>query len=132
MTKKPILVDIEEAGFVLDEKLKGWLKAKFPTVDSDETYELFVDKALAKGWVYANWSAAFRNYVRNGNNYGGVAYKSGLSDPAFASLIQHAQAIGFRHPRPHETPGSYRTELQKFDRQSAGNRFGNVIKRFGP
>lgn len=129
---RPQLVDIEKSGFCLDDKLRAWLAEKFPTVDAEATFELFTDKALAKGWIYANWPAAFRNYVRRGKEFGGVAYRDGLSDPAFAGLIEQAKAIGFRMPHRHESAGVYRTELQKADKQQArqaGLRFGQILKR---
>lgn len=129
---KPQLVDIEAAGFALDDKLRAWLDEKFPTVDPDGTFELFQDKALAKGWVYANWPAAFRNYMRRARDWGGVAYKPGLHDPAFAALIQQARAIGFRMPTKLDSPGTYRTALQEFDKQQAASKlslFTGVIKR---
>lgn len=129
--RKPKLVDITEAGFELDDKLRLWLEQKFPTVDADGTLELFTDKARAKGWLYADWPAAFRNYVRNGHQYGGVAHRAGLS-PEFNALIPRARACGFRMPNKHESAGAYRTALDTFDKRqahAAGGRFSNVLKR---
>ena len=131
-SRKPKLVDFEASGFVLDDKLRAWLDEKYPQVDPDGTYELFADKALAKGWVYANWSAAFRNYMRRAHEWGGVEYKPGLHDPAFGPLIQQARAVGFRMPNKVESPGTYRTALQAFDKQqaqSAASLFTGVLKR---
>lgn len=129
---KPKLVDFNAAGFALDDRLRRWLDERFPTVDADETFELFRDKALAKGWVYADWAAAFRNYIRRGREWGGIAFKPGLHDPAFAPLIQEARAIGFRMPTKLETPGTYRTALREYDKNSAARQaslLGNAIRR---
>lgn len=130
---------ITQAGFELDDKLRRWLDSKFPTIDPDETLELFTDKALAKGWMYADWPAAFRNYVRRDvkNQWGGVAYKAGFSDPKFSELIVRARAIGFRMPNPRvDTVANYRQELEAFDKQQAARAhrqldIGGVLKRFG-
>lgn len=133
MKKRPELVDIDTAEFRLDDSLRSWLAEKFPTVDADATVELFRDKALAKGWVYASWPAAFRNYIRRGKEWGGVVYRSGLEDPAFGALIQHARAVGFRMPQKLETANGYRTALNEFDKRSTPRvlPFGAGLKRFG-
>lgn len=136
--RKPNLVSINDAGFELDDKLRSWLGERFPTIDPEETVELFTDKALAKGWMYADWPAAFRNYVRRDvkNGWGGVAYKAGVSDPRFDALIKRARAVGFREPHKHESVGVYRTELERFDKAQAAKAtrqlsLGGVVKRFG-
>lgn len=137
--RKPNLVSINEAGFELDDKLRLWLSEKFPTIDPEETLELFTDKALAKGWMYADWPAAFRNYVRRDvkNQWGGVAYKAGFSDPKFGELIERARALGFRMPNPRtDTVASYRQALDAFDKTQASRStrqldLSGVVKRFG-
>jgi hypothetical protein len=93
--------------FELDEGTLAWIAQKMPTVDVEETYAIFVDKALAKGWRYRDWQAAFRNYIRSAKLYGGVVYKASReSDPRW-SLIHQARKEGFRDPEAHETPQSY-------------------------
>ena len=127
---KPKLVDIETAGFELDDSLTNWLIREYPTIDAAKTYELFYDKALARGWVYANWKAAFRNYMRRSNEFGGVVF---AQDPAFAPLIKLAKDIQFRMPHDHESVGVYRTALKEFDKTSVkkqASMFGNVVRRF--
>lgn len=131
--RKPKLVSIEDAGNILDADLRKWFESKFPAVDPDGTLELFTDKALAKGWLYADWRAALRNYVRRGKEWGGIAYKRGLS-PEFDALITRARSIGFRMPQRGESAGVYRTALDTFDRQSAQRvskqlNLGGVLKR---
>lgn len=124
--------DIDAAAFVLTDEIRLELAEKFPRVDLDKTYELFRDNALAKGWLYADWRAAFRNYIRNGAKYGGVEYRGALHDPAFERLIEKAKAIGFRMPGAKESSGAYRTALEHYDRVSADRAkdlFGNVLKR---
>jgi len=127
---KPKLVDIETAGFELNDAIRNWLIGEYPTIDAEKTYELFYDKALAKGWVYANWSAAFRNYCRRHEEFGGVVF---AQDPAFAALIKWAKDIDFRMPHDHESVGVYRTALKEFDAKQAvkqASMFSNVIRRF--
>jgi hypothetical protein len=116
MVKKAKLTDIEASGFALDDGIRQWLAEKFPRVDPDATLELFTDKALAKGWQYASWPAAFRNYVRNGEKFGGLAFKRGLSDAAYDPLIKRARQVGFRDPTRLESAGAYRTALGEFER----------------
>jgi len=133
--RRPEPVSFDESGFVLDADLRAWLADKFPTVDPDGTYELFVDKALAKGWLYVSWPAAFRNYIRKGRehpDWGGIAYQSGMTDPAFAQLVIEAKAVGFRLPHKHESAGAYRTALKEYDRATASRQvsfIGTAIKR---
>jgi hypothetical protein len=120
MTKRaPAKITITAARFALDDKLRDWLDDRYPTIDQDVTLELFTDKALAKGWVYADWSAAFRNYMRRSKEWGGVEYKTGLDDPAYSHLIQHAKAIGFRMPNKLDTAYSYRDSLNEYDKTQA-------------
>jgi hypothetical protein len=103
---------IEQSRFIVDDQLRAWTKEHFPTIDVDATYELFKDKALAAAWAYADWRAAWRNYLRNSKQYGGVVYVGGLEDPAFHMLIVEARTLGFRDPRRLETAASYRTALR--------------------
>ena len=127
---KPKLVDLETAGFVLDDSITNWLIREYPTIDAEKTYELFCDKALAKGWVYANWKAAFRNYIRRADEFGGVVF---AQDPAFSTLIKWANDINFRMPHEHESVGVYRTALKEYDKTLAtkqASMFGNVVRRF--
>jgi hypothetical protein len=64
--------------------------------------------------VYANWDAAFRNWLRSPVEWGGIAYKGGL-DPTWRPLILEADAIGFRRPRaPMESQGQYRQALREY------------------
>lgn len=99
--------------FRLTEKTLEWLEAKSPTLNIDETLEIFRDKAAAKGWVYRDWQAAFRNYVRNGNLYGGLVFRAGRADdPRWKPVLAEAASYGFREPLQHETPASYRTAFQ--------------------
>jgi len=126
--------DIKAAGFELTGESRRELSEKFPRVDLDKTFELFTDNALAKGWLYADWLAAFRNYIRNGAKYGGVEYRGAMHDPTFERLIEKAKAIGFRMPDPRESSGAYRTALEKYDASSAKRGMshlglGDVLKR---
>jgi hypothetical protein len=117
-------------GFRLTEATRAWVEAKCPTVDIDETFEVFVDKAAAKAWAYRDWQAAFRNYVRNGQKYGGLVFRNGrFADPRWSPVIVEAQAIGFREPMPHETPDSYRTAMRQWRPAQNVIPFGNVLKR---
>lgn len=125
---------IEAAGFVLSDEIRRELAEKFPRVDLDKTYEIFKDKALANGWLYSSWIAAFRNYIRNGKQYGGVEYRAALVNPAFDQLIQRARAIGFRMPTSVESAGAYRTALDAYDKRTAKQsalELGAIIKRVG-
>lgn len=98
--------------FTLTDKTLAWLAEKHPTVDIDDTLERFCDHAAAKSWAYRDWQAAFRNYVRNGKQYGGVTYKQGRNDdPLWTAVLQDARKFGFREPHAMETPSSYRTQL---------------------
>lgn len=106
---------LDESGYSLTDAVRTWCAAKHPTIDIEGTFEVFCDKALANDWIYANWDAALRNYIRNGNLYGGIVYKAGMDNPAFAQLIAEARGIGFRDPLKGESPGAYRTALKAHD-----------------
>lgn len=122
---------IKVAGFALDDNARRALSEKFPRVDLELTYEIFRDKALANGWLYVDWLAAFRNYIRNGKQYGGIVYKSGAENPAFDALIDQAKAINFRMPQKHESAGAYRTALNQFDKESTKRSpLGKALRRF--
>ena len=106
---------ITTAGFKLDDSLRKWCESHYPAIDPDPTFEVFKDKALAGAWIYASWSAAFRNYLRNAKQYGGVVYRSGLDDPIWSQLILEARGLGFRDPDVTvDSPSSYRAELRQF------------------
>ena len=45
------------------------LEAKYPTLNLDEEFERFVSWHQAKGTVYADWKAAFRNWLTNAIRY---------------------------------------------------------------
>lgn len=119
MPRKSPARGIEAAGFVLTDEIRRELRDKFPRVDLDRTYEIFKDKALANGWLYASWPAAFRNFIRNGPKYGGVEYLPGMQDPRFDHLIAKAKAIGFRMPNRIDSVSTYHQALEEFDKKSA-------------
>jgi hypothetical protein len=100
-------------------------------VDVEETYAVFVDKALAKGWRYRDWQAAFRNYIRGAARYGGVVYKNDREHDPRWSIIHQARKEGFREPAPHETPQSYKSALEFWRTQPRTNvvDFARVLKR---
>ena len=104
--------------FRLTGKTLAWLAEKNPTVDVEETLERFIDKAAAKGWRYRDWQAAFRNYVRNGKQYGGVTYKGGMEhDPRWIAVLAEARKFGFRDPQKLETPAVYKTAFEMWKRE---------------
>lgn len=119
--------------FALTATTLKWLDEKFPSVDIDETMEIFVDKAAARGWSYRDWQAAFRNYVRNGGTYGGVVYRKGkAADPRWEPILGEARPYGFRSPLDHETPASYRTAFEQWktgQRRAPVANIGSVLKR---
>lgn len=132
MPRKAPAKGIKAAGFALTDQLRSELSFKFPRIDLDKTFEIFYDKALAQGWLYSHWPAAFRNYLRNAQQYGGVEYKPGLHDPKFDHLIERARAVGFRMPRGIDSVGTYRQELDEFDKRQAKQsplKLGDIIKR---
>ncbi len=94
--------------FLLTQATLAWTAEKFPAVDVPETLDVFRDKALARGWIYRDWQAAWRNYCRNGAQYGGLVYRQGrAADPRWAPALAEAAPYGFREPLPHETPAGY-------------------------
>lgn len=123
--------------FALTESTSNFMQNEFPTVDVEKTLALFRDKAEAGGWLYASWQAAFRNYVRNGQKYGGIAYKNGRAqDPRWQPILAIAKPYGFREPEDNETPSSYRTAFEQW--KSFEKRSTNVLpfdqefaRRFG-
>lgn len=129
MPRKAPVRGIEAAGFALTDPIRRELAEKFPRVDLDKTFEIFYDKALALGWLYSSWPAAFRNYLRNGAKYGGIEYKPGFADPKFDALIQRAKAIGFRMPTKIDSVGTYRQALDDFDKNQAKQAFLNLGAR---
>ena len=132
MPRKAPAKGIDAAGLALSEEIRRELAAKFPRVDLDKTLEIFRDKALAHGWLYSNWLAAFRNYIRNGEKFGGVEYRPGFSDPKFDALIERAKSIGFRMPSRVDSVGTYRQALDEYDKRTARQsslNLGSVLKR---
>lgn len=72
--------------FALDADLERYAQAHLPAVDPPELLESFRGKATAKGWTYANWRAAFQEFVRNcapesGHWAAGQYPKTGSSNP---------------------------------------------------
>ncbi len=101
--------------FALTPASVEWTEQKYPTVDVGETLEIFRDKAAALGWSYRDWQAAWRNYIRNGQRFGGVAYRQGrAADPRWTPILEMARPYGFRAPLEHETPASYRTAFEQW------------------
>ncbi len=120
--------------FRLTEKTLEWLAAKSPTLNIDETLEIFRDKAAAKGWSYRDWQAAFRNYVRNGRKFGGLVYKAGRDqDPRWMPVLAEARQYGFREPTTAESPAGYKTALDvwKTAQKRAPAALVLPIQRFG-
>ena len=118
--------------FVLSAGTLTWIAQKHSLVDVEETYAVFVDKALAKGWKYRDWNAAFRNYIRAGQMYGGVIYKAGRDhDERWRSLLAQARKELFREPSPAESPQAYKTALEFYRTQPRTNviDFAKVVKR---
>lgn len=109
------------------ESLLKWIAEKMPTLDVDETFELFRDKAEANAWEYASWDAAFRNYLRKSDEWGGAVHTGGMSDPRWRELIHKARKVGFRDPVSHESLSVYRQAIEAYDPKSAP---GNVIDLF--
>lgn len=101
--------------FVLQPSTLSWIASRYPGIDVEETYAVFVDKALAKGWRYRDWNAAFRNYIRSGKIYGGVIYRNDRDhDPRWLEILKTARAANFRDPEAHETPQSYATAYAQY------------------
>ena len=126
------LKPLDDAGFVISDRMRQYVAERYPDLDVDGTYELFCDKALANDWVYANWDAAFRNYLRNPREWGGFAYRDGLDDPKWRPLILMAREQGFRDPHlPAETPEQYRSAMKNWKPPAdlLGHDLGNVLKK---
>jgi hypothetical protein len=51
--------------FVLTPDLSTYATTQLPDCDPDQTFAKFREQALAKGWEYVDWAAAFRTYCRN-------------------------------------------------------------------
>ena len=121
------------ADFQLTPASLEWTGQKFPMVDVDETLELFRDKAAAKAWSYRDWQAAWRNYLRNGQKFGGIVYRAGrVADPRWEPILGEARPYGFRAPLEHETPASYRTQFEQWktgQRRAPVANIGSVLKR---
>lgn len=118
--------------FMLTPNTLAWLDEKYPTVDVTETVERFTDNAAAKSWCYRDWQAAFRNYIRNGQKFGGVTYKSGIQDdPRWRLILHDARKFGFREPEKLETPTGYKTAFELWKRTPKTNvvNFAGVIKK---
>ena len=118
-------------GFSLSPSTHAWIRERHPSIDVGETFVLFCDKAAARAWTNRDWQAAFRNYVRKGPKYGGIAYLAGKGgDPRWLSALKEARAEGFREPHELESPGAYRTALEQWRLRSVNNvlPFG-IIKR---
>lgn len=126
-------------GFGLSDSTYAWLREKHPTVHVGDTFAIFVDKALARGWRYRDWNAAFRCYVRNGKAYGGVEYRTLTKDedPKWQPILHEGRKAGFREPHEMETPTSYRTALQLWRDTPQARRsnvipLGGVLRKVGP
>ena len=84
--RKRLYKTIDEAEFVITDKLREYVAEKYPDVDIDATYELFYDNCMSHGREYADWSATFRNWLRKPPDWGGVAFKPGC-DPTWRPLL---------------------------------------------
>jgi hypothetical protein len=105
---------------------------EFANVDHESTLRLYRDKALAGGWLYSNWTSAYRNYLRGANKYGGVVYRGRREfDPRWKDVLAEARKAGFREPEENETPGSYKSAFDFWKTQPRSNviDFGKVLKR---
>ena len=97
-------------GFALTPATEEFMVEEFATIDIERTLKIFRDKAEAGGWMYTNWQAAFRNYVRNGKQYGGVEFRAGkVQDPRWQPILHEARKYGFREPTAYESPQGYKT-----------------------
>ena len=127
--------DIEEAGYELNDRMRRYVEYNYPNIDVDGTFELFRDNCLANDRIYASWDAAFRNWLRKPADWGGFAYKEGMSgDPTWRQLLIEAKEIGFRKPRlPMESASQYRQALRSFvpDTDLLGGRINvtNILKK---
>jgi len=119
MSKKAAMTTIPE-DFALTEKTIAWVNEKFPTVNVEGTLERFVDSSHAHGRMYADWQAAFKNWVRKAieNKWDGVEFKQGRAqDPRWLPILNEVRPYGFRSPESHETPGSYRSAFEAWKRK---------------
>lgn len=121
--------------FSLTDKTLARLAKDYSTIDVNKTLDKFVRNAEAKGWMYRNWQSAFLNYCDNGEKYGGVIYKQGLSDdPRWKPILAEVAPYGFRAPYPTETPSVYRTDFELWkgkQKRAPVIEFGEGLKRFG-
>lgn len=121
--------------FKLTDATLDFCAAEFPKVDIAPTLKIFRDKAEANGWLYSNWQAAFRNYLRNSEKFGGAAYKQGIAeDPRWKPVLSEVAPYGFREPERQETPDSYRTAFNIWKRNQQRAPvidFGDALKRMG-
>jgi hypothetical protein len=121
--------------FKLTDSTLEFCAAEFPNVNIDATLKIFSDKADAGGWLYTNWQAAFRNYLRNSEKYGGAVYKNGRAqDPRWKQILAEVAPYGFRAPLPHETPSSYRTDFELWkgkQKRAPVIEFGDALKKMG-
>jgi hypothetical protein len=114
--------------FMLTESTEAFCALEFPNVDIDKTLKIFRDKAEANGWLYSNWQAAFRNYLRNSEKYGGAVYKNGRAeDPRWTPVLSEVAPYGFRPPHPMETPAAYRTEFENWKKRQQTSKVTGAI-----
>ena len=52
-----------------DEKTIQELKDKYPKIEVGEQVDMFLDYHRSKGSKFADWTAAFRNWIRNAERY---------------------------------------------------------------
>lgn len=138
MPKKQMPMTGIAEDFALTERTIAHIAERYPTVDIDKTLELFTDHCRANGTMYADWQAGFRTWVRRNveEKWKGVVYKQGRAqDPAWGPILNEARKYGFREPERHETPGSYRTELNRWRdmprKPAPVLEFGDALKKMG-
>lgn len=108
--------DFDEAGYTLSDRMRDYMAERYPDMEPEGTFELFADNCLANDRIYANWDAAFRNYLRKPADWGGFVFREGMADPSWRQLIIEAKALGFRKPHlPIESADQYRRELRAFE-----------------
>jgi hypothetical protein len=121
MPKKVMPVSAIPEGFALTQTTMEFVAQKYPAVQLEDTLERFVETALANGWMYADWQAAFRTCVRKGVDNGWnsiVRFKQGKAqDPRWIPVLSEVKPYGFREPQPQETPDSYRTAFNLWKTQ---------------
>lgn len=122
--------------FELTPATLAWLAKKYPQVDESETTEKFVIEAKAKGWMYANWQAAYQTIVRKGMDNGWrsiVTLKGGKEfDPKWQPILHEARKSGFREPHELESHAVYKTQFDLWRREPKPAKvvsFANVLKR---